>query len=67
MPVDAGVDVGTALGADPDAKSEAPTEERPPLGSVFVVKELDDPDDAGDEPMDPIPLMVAKIALRRPQ
>lgn len=58
MPVDAGADDGTALGADPVANSDAPTEDRPPLGKVFVVNELDDPDDDEDEPMEPIPLMV---------
>ena len=49
-----GVDAGTALGAEPVANSEAPTEDRPPLGNVFVVSELDVPD---DEPMEPMPLI----------
>jgi hypothetical protein len=55
--VDVGALAGAAFGAAPLLSSEAPTEERPPLGNVFVVNELDKPDEAGDEPMEPMPLI----------
>jgi hypothetical protein len=55
---------GTAFGATPVASSEAPTEDRPPLGNEFVVSELDNPDDAGDEPMEDMPLMCPAYHFR---
>jgi hypothetical protein len=51
-------------GAVPVASSEAPTEERPPFGSELVVSELDVPDDAGDEPMEDMPLILRTISPR---
>jgi hypothetical protein len=37
------------------------------LGSEFVVNELDVPEDAGDEPMEDMPLIPPRIPLRCPE
>ena len=52
---------GVGSGAAPVDCSEAPTEDNPPLGSEFVVSELDVPDEAADEPIEDMPLIGVRI------
>jgi len=56
---DAAVDVpiATGFGAAPVVRSDSPTEDSPPLGNDCDVSELDVPEDAGEEPMDEMPLI----------